>query len=116
MVLLSSRTRPSLCYYVLFLRFIPGLSSSVAVEYFQEESSCMLCLRPYVGLKENRMSRRNGDRSRFNRQRVARIHNRTLIRELWKTVRAQETTSAQKVRGKTLGSPETGLNKQAESN
>jgi hypothetical protein len=25
--------------HVVFLRFIPGLSSSVAVEYFQEESS-----------------------------------------------------------------------------
>src|SRR5215475_10979410 len=48
----------------VFLRFIPGLSSSVAAEYFQEESSCTLCLRPCVGLKENRMSRRNGDRSR----------------------------------------------------
>jgi hypothetical protein len=81
----------------------------VAVEYFQEESSCTLCLRPCVGLKENRMSRRNGDRSRFHRQRRAKIHYRTRIRELWKTVRAQETTSAQKFdRGKTLGSPEKG--------
>src|SRR5262245_756678 len=48
------------------LRFIPGLSSSAAVEYFQEESSYTLCLRPCVRLKENRMSRRNGDRSRFH--------------------------------------------------
>src|SRR5215470_4528140 len=93
----------------VFLRFIPGLSFSVAVEYFQEESSCTLCLRPCVGLKENRMSRRNGDRSRFHRQRRAKIHNRTRIRELWKTVRTKEPTSAQRVdRGKTLGSPKTG--------
>jgi len=38
-----------------------------------------------VGLKENRMSRKNGDRSRFDRQRKAKIHARTRIRELWKT-------------------------------
>jgi hypothetical protein len=41
------------------------------------------------------MSRKNGDRARFDRQRRAKIHNRTRIRELWKTVRARETTSAQ---------------------
>jgi hypothetical protein len=63
----------------------------VAVEYFQEESSCTLCLQSYVGWKENRMSRQNGDRSRFNRQRKAKLHSRTRIRELRKTAKAQET-------------------------
>jgi hypothetical protein len=53
------------------------------------------------------MSRKNGDRARFDRQRRAKIHNRTRIRELWKTMRAQKTASAQNVAGKTLGSPET---------
>jgi hypothetical protein len=62
-----------------------------------------------VGLKENCMSRKNGDRARFDRQRKAKIHNRTRIRELWKTVSARKTTSAQNVDqpNKTLGSPET---------
>jgi hypothetical protein len=67
----------------------------VTVEYFQEESSCNRRLRPRVGLKENRMSRRNGNRSRFDRQRRAKIHNRTRIRELRKTDKsldAPETT------------------------
>jgi len=77
----------------------------VAVEYFQEESPA--CRSTCV--KENRMSRKNGDRARFDRQRRAKLHNRTRIRELWKTIRAQETTSAQNGArpGKTLGSPET---------
>lgn len=81
----------------------------VAVKYFQEESSRKLRLSACAGLKENRMSRKNGDRSRFDRQRKAKIHNRTRIRELWKTLRAQESTSAQKVDrpGKTLSSTET---------
>jgi len=56
------------------------------------------------------MSRKNGDRARFDRQRNTKIHNRTRIRELWKTIRTQETSSAQYVAGvgKTLGSHETG--------
>jgi hypothetical protein len=89
----------------------------VAVEYFQEESSCKLRLRAYVGLKENRMSRKNGDRSRFDRQRKAEIHNRTGIRELWTTIRAQGTTSAQNADrpGKTLASPETTKKSKIES-
>jgi hypothetical protein len=55
------------------------------------------------------MSRKNGDRSRFDRQRKAKIHNRTRMRELWKTIRAQESTSAQNAdpRRQMLGSPET---------
>jgi len=55
------------------------------------------------------MSGKNGDRSRFDRQRKAKIHNRTRIRELWKTIRAHKTTPAQNAvqPGKTLGSPET---------
>src|SRR5262245_59981652 len=59
-------------------------------------------------LKENCMSRKNGDHARFDRQRKAKIHNRTRIRELRKTIRAQESTSAQNAdrRGKKLGSPE----------
>ena len=60
-----------------------------------------------AGLRENRMSRKNGDRARFDRQRRAKIQNRTRIRELWKTIRAQETPSAQNADRKTLGSPET---------
>jgi hypothetical protein len=58
------------------------------------------------------MSRKNGDRARFDRQRRAKIHNRTRIRELWKTIRAQETTSAQNIAraGKVPGSPETTKN------
>jgi hypothetical protein len=43
------------------------------------------------------MSLKNGDRSRFHRQRRAKIHNRTRIRELWKTVKAKEAPAAQKV-------------------
>jgi hypothetical protein len=68
----------------------------------------MLRLRACVAFKEKRVSRKNGDRARFNRQRKAKIHNRTRIRELWKTIRAQDTTSAQNADrlGKTLGSPE----------
>jgi uncharacterized protein (DUF2252 family) len=55
------------------------------------------------------MSRKNGDRSRFDRQRKAKIRNRTRIRELWKAIRTQETTSSQNAGrpGKALGSPET---------
>src|SRR5215469_8068955 len=62
-----------------------------------------------VGSKENRMSRKNGDRARFDRQRRAKIHNKSRIRELWKTIKAQETTAAQNVAraGQTPGSPET---------
>ena len=65
--------------------------------------------RACVASKENRMSRKNGDRARFDRQRRAKIHNRTRIRELWKTIRAQETTSRKTLlgAGKTVGSPET---------
>jgi hypothetical protein len=67
----------------------------VAVEYFQEGSSFEFQSAACVGLKEgNRMSRKNGDRSRFDRQRKAKIHSRTQIRELWKTIRPQETTSS----------------------
>ena len=81
----------------------------VAVEYFQEESSRKLRLRACVGLKENPMSRKNGDRSRFDRQRKAKIHNRTRIRDLWKTIKGQEGTSVQNAdrRGKTLSPTET---------
>ena len=63
----------------------------------------------FTCVKESRMSRKNGDRARFDRQRRAKIHTRTRIRELWKTIRAQETPSAQHVAraGKTPGSPET---------
>src|SRR5262249_8137653 len=59
-----------------------------------------------VGSKENRMSIKIGDRARLDRQRRAKIHNGSRIRELWKAIRAQETTSAQNVAraGKTLGS------------
>ena len=55
------------------------------------------------------MSRKNGDRARFDRQRRAKIHNRTRIRELWKTLRARGTTSAQNLDRpvKTLVSPVT---------
>jgi hypothetical protein len=62
-----------------------------------------------VGVKEERMSRKNGDRSRFDRQRKAKIHNRTRIRGLWTTIRAQKTAPAQNADqpGKTRGSPET---------
>jgi hypothetical protein len=62
-----------------------------------------------AGLKENHCLRKNGDRSRFDRQRRAKIQNRTRIRELWKTIRAHQTTPAQNADqpGKTLGSPET---------
>ncbi len=42
------------------------------------------------------MSRRNGDRSRFNRQRKAKLHDRTRIRDLRKTLKSQETDSAKK--------------------
>jgi hypothetical protein len=89
----------------------------VAVEYFQEESPCMRRLPACVASKENRMSRKNGDRARFDRQRRAKIHNRTRIRKLWETIRAQETTSAQNVAraGKTLGSPETTKKSRIES-
>jgi hypothetical protein len=68
-----------------------------------------VALRECVGLKEDRMSRKNGDRSRFDRQRKAKIHNRTRIRDLWKTIRDQKTTPAQNADrpGKTLGSSET---------
>jgi hypothetical protein len=62
----------------------------VAVEYFQEERK-----------KENKMSGRNGDRSRFHRQRRAKLHNRTRIRELRKALTSQETGSAAKSEGKT---------------
>jgi len=61
------------------------------------------------------MSRKNGDRARFDRQRRAKIHNRTRIRELWKTVRAQKSPSAQNVDrpGNTLASPETAATKKS---
>ena len=36
------------------------------------------------------MSRKNGDRARFDLQRKAKIHNRSRIRELRKAIRAQE--------------------------
>jgi hypothetical protein len=77
----------------------------VAVENFQEESSLCVPACVCVGLKGNRMSRKNGDRARFDRQRKAKIHNRTRTRELSKTVRARETTTAQNVDrpDKTLG-------------
>ena len=81
----------------------------MAVENFQEES--FLVSEPVFvfGLKGNRMSRSNGDRARFDRQRRSKIHNRTRIRELWKTVRGRETTTAQNVdqARKPLGSRET---------
>ena len=66
-------------------------------------------VRARVDLKENRMSGKNGDRSRFDRQRKAKIHNRTRIRELWKTIGAQEAASAESAArpDTTLGSPET---------
>src|SRR5438876_692739 len=59
--------------------------------------------RTCTGLKrnENSMSGRNGDRSRFHRQRRAKLHDRTRIRELRKTVTAQEAGSGAKVRIKT---------------
>ena len=55
------------------------------------------------------MSRKNGDRSRFDRQRKAKIHNRTHIREVWKTIRARKITPAENgdPPGKTVGSSET---------
>jgi hypothetical protein len=54
-----------------------------------------------VGLKEgNRMSGKNGDRARFDRQRKAKMHNRTQIRELRKTIKTQETTSSQNTGGR----------------
>jgi hypothetical protein len=61
---------------------------------------------------EELMSRTNGDRSRFDRQRKAKIHNKTRIRELWKEVKAQEATFAQSLDrpGDTLASPETSTN------
>ena len=40
------------------------------------------------------MSGRNGARARFHRQRRAKIHNRTRIRELWKTLKPPEAGSA----------------------
>src|SRR5262249_6251046 len=77
--------------------------------YFQEESSSKQWLRASIDWKEDRMSRKNGDRSRFDRQWKAKIHNRTRIRELWKTIRAQETSSGQNAdrSGKIQGSLET---------
>jgi len=39
------------------------------------------------------MSRKNGDRARFHRQRRAKLHNRTRIRELRKTVRLHKAGS-----------------------
>jgi hypothetical protein len=54
-------------------------------------------LRGFVNPKENLMSRKNGDRARFDRQRKAKIHNRTRIRELWKTLKAQGAAPAQSV-------------------
>jgi hypothetical protein len=72
----------------------------VAVEYFQEESVCGLIQIARVNAKENSMSRKNGDRSRFHRQRRAKLHNRTRIRELRKTLTAQETRSDQKSESK----------------
>jgi hypothetical protein len=55
------------------------------------------------------MSRRNGDRSRFDRQRKAKIHNRTRIRELWKAIRDQKATPVQNADrpGKLVGSTST---------
>src|SRR5215471_6970866 len=95
------------CDSVDFLRFIPGLSSSWRSNTSKKNPrACTVC----VDLKEDHMSRKNGDRARFDRQRNTKIHNRARIRELWKTIRAQETSSAQNVArpGKTLGSPEAG--------
>jgi hypothetical protein len=42
------------------------------------------------------MSRKNGDRSRFHRQRRAKLHNRTRIRELRKALGSLKTGSEQK--------------------
>jgi hypothetical protein len=42
------------------------------------------------------MSHKNGDRARFDRQRKARMHNRTRIRELRKTLPSGEGAAASK--------------------
>jgi hypothetical protein len=80
----------------------------VAVEYFQEESSYEVAVA-WVWSESEPYVQKNGDRARFDRQRRAKIHHRTRIRQLWKSVKAQKTPSAQTVDrpGKTLGSPET---------
>jgi hypothetical protein len=41
------------------------------------------------------MSRKNGDRARFDLQRRAKIHNRSRIRELRKAIAAREITYPQ---------------------
>jgi hypothetical protein len=55
------------------------------------------------------MSRKNGDRARFDIQRKTKIHDRTRIRELRQAMRAQEITYLVGV--EKMGSPETGPNK-----
>ena len=96
--------RIGLCYVCRLTPIHSWTVFLVAVEYFQEESLWVLprC-RTCTGLKrnENSMSGRNGDRSRFHRQRRAKLHDRTRIRELRKTVTAQEAGSGAKVRIKT---------------
>ena len=42
------------------------------------------------------MSHKNGDRARFDRQRKAKMHDRTRIRELRKTLKQQAAGSAKK--------------------
>ena len=88
--------RIGLCYVCRLTPVHSWTVFLVAVEYFQEESLWVLprC-RTCTGLKrnENSMSGRNGDRSRFHRQRRAKLHNRTRIRELRKTLTAQEAGS-----------------------
>jgi len=46
------------------------------------------------------MSRRNGNRSRFDRHRKAKLHNRTRIREMRKTLAVHEGSSELKSQAK----------------
>ena len=46
--------------------------------------------------KENALSRRNGDRSRFDRQRKAKLQNRVHIREFRKTLKSRAQSNATK--------------------
>lgn len=44
------------------------------------------------------MSAKNGDRARFDRQRKAKIHHRTRIREMLKSLQAAKTSSTEKTK------------------
>ena len=61
----------------ILLRFIPGAVFLVAVEYFQEESSCVLSRFAllFEGKGKKNMSGRIGGGSRFHRQHRAKRHN-----------------------------------------